>query len=305
MRKFISIAAVLLAILAGLEYLLYRQVTAFTNVAKKPEASEPRDLLLSANDITFQSDDGGDLYGWLIQGKPGYPAVLIAHDYGSNRSLTLVKLEGLITALNKQGYFIFLFDFRGHGKSNSSSALGYLEANDMSAALKAVLRYKQIGRRAAVLGVGMGAIAAAQAFHKVDEVKVLLLDSLYADIPARHTDSIIKEWPFLTVSRYVLKPAVGLNFRVLLKTQSKLALHQQMADLYPKTVIFIEKEPLRKQAKDLYDVTREPKELLLLHQTATGELLGEDRQAYVSEVSGRVRKYLPPFNNEKQIELSR
>lgn len=306
MRKLGYFLIAILAILAGIEFFLYRNVSKFTTLPQKKETSEPSALLLPSNDISFQSDDGAALHGWLIQGKVGYPAILIAHKYGSNRSLLLVKLEGLIARLNKLGYFIFLFDFRGHGQSGSTSSLGFRESQDFSAALKAVLKYRQIARRVGVLGVGMGAIAASEAFNSVDEVKCIILDSIYESIPSKYTDEIITEWPFLSFSRPFLLKGVDWNIKQILKIPTTdLALADKMPKLYPKAVIFVEKEPLNDHVKALYEAAREPKELLQMEATAEDELIGEAREKYTLQLEEMVRKYLPSVSDEKTLELSR
>jgi pimeloyl-ACP methyl ester carboxylesterase len=304
MRKTIYFIAAALIVLIGFEYFLYKNLTKFIEAGHNDETNDPKDILLSSNDINFEAEDGTDLIGWLIQGKPGFPAVIIAHKYGTNRSITLVKLEGLITSLNKQGYYIFLFDFRGHGQSSGKSALGFKESTDVSAALKALAKYKQISHRFAVLGVGMGAIASAKAFNSVDEVKILLLDSIYEDVAAKYTDEIIHEWPFLALSQPLMVEAVDINLKQMLRIPTTdLNLSVQMSRLYPKAVIFIEKEPLTQEVRSLYEAAREPKELLDLPDTAAGELIGEAREIYNREVEAKIKKYLPPSNPEKILEL--
>lgn len=293
-----------LLILAGIEYFLYRNISKFLQAQQKEEQTDPKTLLLSSNDINFRSDDGTDLHGWLIQGKPGFPAVIIAHKYGSNRSSILLTLEGLIASLNKQGYYVFLFDFRGHGQSSGTSALGYKESQDVAAAIKALSKYTQISHRFAVLGVGMGAIASAKAFNSVEEVKCVLLDSIYDDVPGKYADEIIHEWPFLAVSKPVMSKAIGLNLEQLLDIPSTdLNLPVQMSRLYPKAVVFIEREPLNDSVRALYEAAREPKELLHLKDTAAGELIGPDRETYNIEVEQKIKKYLPPSNNEKTLDI--
>ena len=304
MKKTVYFILAALVVLGGIEYFLYTNLQKFIQAKHTSETNDPKDILLSSNDINFESDDGTDLFGWLIQGKPGFPAVIIAHKYGSNRSVTLVKLEGLITKLNKQGYYIFLFDFRGHGQSGGRSALGFKESDDVAGAVKALIKYKQISHRFAVLGVGMGAIASAKAFNSVDEVKVVLLDSIYDDVADKYTREIIHEWPFLAVSRPVMVKAVDMNLKQMLRIPStNLNLPVQMARLYPKAVIFIEKDPLSDHVRQLYDSAREPKELLHLPDTAAGELIGAARETYNNEVEQKIKKYLPPSNNEKTLDL--
>jgi len=304
MKKFgyFILAAVL--ILSGIEYFLYINLKPFVEAGYKEESNDPKALLLSSNDINFPSEDGTDLHGWLIQGRPGYPAVILAHKYGSNRSEILLTLEGLITGLNKQGYYVFLFDFRGHGESAGKSALGFRESSDVAAAIKALSKYTQISHRFAVLGVGMGAIASAKAFNSVEEVRCVLLDSLYDDIPAKYAEKIIHQWPFLSFSQPLLTKAVGLNLKEMLNIPStELNLPVQMSRLYPKAVVFIEKEPLNDRIRALYDAAREPKELLRLKDTAAGELIGPDRETYNKEVEQEINKYLPISSNEKTLAI--
>jgi alpha/beta superfamily hydrolase len=296
---------VLLIIAGGLEFLIYQQIMKWSAPARDVEDVEPKDLLLAANNLQFSSQDGTPLHGWLILGKAGYPALIVAHDYGSNRSHTLTALEGLITTLNKQGYFIFLFDFRGHGSGASRSTLGYKESTDLDAALRAVLKYKQIARRLGVLGVGMGAVAASQSFRSVDEVKLVMLDSLYPTIPSRFTDSLITEFPPLVFLRPGVEKVLGWNMTQILRIKEDgISMPDAMHSLYPKAVVFVEKKPARKEIVALYDAAREPKELLQIDQTAGEDLIGEAREEYTKQVSDRVEKYLPAVSNEKTLELS-
>jgi alpha-beta hydrolase superfamily lysophospholipase len=293
-----------LIVLGGIEFFLYKSLTKFIQAGHTKEENDPKDMLLSSNDINFEAEDGTPLYGWLIQGKPGFPAVIIAHKYGTNRSATLLNMEGLISTLNKQGYYIFLFDFRGHGQSGGKSALGFKESEDVAGAIKALVKYKQIDHRFAVLGVGMGAIATARAFNSVDEVKVVLLDSIYDDVAAKYANEMIHEWPFLSFSRRVMVKAIDLNLKHMLKIPStNLNLRSQMARLYPKAVIFIEKDPLHERVRTLYEAAREPKELLHLQDTAAGELIGKAREIYNAEVEQKIKKYLPPSGTQRTLDL--
>jgi alpha/beta superfamily hydrolase len=305
LRKLFYFFAILLILAGGLEFLIYRQIVKWTAPEQNDEKVEPKDLLLAANNLQFTSQDGTPLHGWLILGKAGYPALIVAHDYGSNRSHTLMALEGLITALNKQGYFIFLFDFRGHGSGSSRSALGYEESSDLDAALRAVLKYKQIARRLGVLGVGMGAVAASQSFRSVDEVKLVMLDSLYPTVPSRFADTLITEFPPLVFARPVLKKVLGWNMKQILRIKDDdVSMPDAMHSLYPKAVVFVEKKPVRKQIVALYEAAREPKELLQIEQTAGEDLIGAAREEYTKQVSDRVEKYLPAVSHEKTLELS-
>jgi pimeloyl-ACP methyl ester carboxylesterase len=294
---------VLIAFLAG-ELLLRNRVSQFTTPQKENTTLRPDALLLKANDISFATDDHVNLHGWLIQGKPGCPIVIMAHNYGSNRSDMLGNLENLIAGLNKLGYFVLLFDFRGHGDSGSTSALGLKEAADLQGAMKAVLKYRQIDKRMGVLGVGMGALAAAQISEKLDEVKIVVLDSVYEDISERVTNIIMDEAPFTRSLKPAMLSSVNWHLKSLLNVPSmRVNLLQKMPLLYPKAVVFVEKKPLRPEVKKLYESAREPKELLLLDETAVGPLIGKDRDEYSAALRQKIRQYLPPTSETTAIEL--
>lgn len=302
--KFLYFLIALLILAAGLEFLLFTKVSSFMRPDKKSMSINPNQLLLNVNEIPFRAQDGVELHGWLIPGKTGYPALIIAHDYGSDRSEMLGKLEGLISELNKQGYFIFLFDFRGHGSSGSQSSLGYRESYDVEAALREVLKYRQIGRRIAVLGIGMGAIAAAQGSEKVDETKLVILDSIYDNIPDRCTDAILSEWPPGNFLRPVLLKAVDWNLRWALKVNdTSLHLPGYMSQTYHRPVVFVETTPPNIIALKLYDAAREPKELLQLGETAADDLMGDSRTRYKDEIMKIIHKYFPPVTDQQTLEI--
>lgn len=305
-KKILFFLLTILVIAGSIEFALYKLLTQYTHVPpSRPEIS-PSTLLLNANEVGFRSSDGADLHGWLIQGKPGFPAMIIAHDYGSNRSDTLGKLEGLISSLNKQGYFIFLFDFRGHGNSKSSSALGYKEKLDLEAALKEVLKYKQIEPRIGVLGIGMGAIAATEVCGTVDAVKFVMLDTIYQDIPSKFADKIISDWAFLRYVRPALLQMVHLNFQQILKIpETELTLTKYMGTLYPKPVLFVERNPVDPDARMIYEATKEPKELIQLGETASGELIGDVRSRYKQELEVKILQYFPPSVQQTTLEIAK
>lgn len=300
------VTVVILVLIAGLEFLLYTQVVAFLHPPKPGITINPNTLLLNVNESQFKTKDGAELHGWLIPGKPGYPVVIFAHDYGSDRAETLGKLEGLVSDLNKQGYFVFLFDFRGHGSSSGRSSLGYREADDMEGAIREVLKYKQIGRRVAVLGIGMGAIAAAEACSRVDEVKLVLLDSIYDNIPQRVTDTMLSQWP---AARYVgtaLYKAVDWNLKLVLGlSKTTIDPGAGMSHLFHRPVVFIETTPPNPAALKLYQAAKEPKELLQLGETAADDLMGDSRSRYKEELQKEIRKYFPPVTDQTTLEIPR
>jgi len=107
---------------------------------------------MAFEDITFQSSDGVSLNGWLIPGSLNR-LIIMTHvggltRYGSTVSYkNLTKLynkevEFLKTAvhLNREGYWVMMFDFRNHGESGPApnkgiAGIGLEEYKDVVAAL--------------------------------------------------------------------------------------------------------------------------------------------------------------------------
>jgi hypothetical protein len=303
-KSILAFLIIIVLIVAALEFILYKRLNEFTKVPPEKHETTPEALLLKANEVSFIASDGADLHGWLIQGSPGCPAFIIAHDYGSSRSNVLTKLEPLISSLNKQGYFIFLFDFRGHGKSSGPSALGYKEHLDLHAAITQIAKYKQIEPRIGVLGIGMGAIATIKASGSVESVKFLMFDSVYDDVPSRLSERITDEYPFMHFATPALLHATAWNMgRVTGAPSRNLNLEEMMPKLYPKPVLFVEKNPLSPSARRLYDATKEPKELIQLGETASGDMIGDVKDRYKNEIETKILQYFPPSLDQATIEI--
>jgi alpha/beta superfamily hydrolase len=307
MRKVFYVLVSILLILFGVEFVFFNFVRRITRLPQTKETIDPNSLLLKANDVSFKSSDGVLLKGWLIQGKPECPVLIIAHDYGSSRSRVLLNLENLITSLNKKGYYIFLFDFRGHGMSAGASSLGMREHLDLKGAFQAVLKYKQIEKRIGVLGIGMGAIASAEACPDVDEVKYVMFDRIYTDIAKRHAAAILEDLPFLKIlTEPLFDQVLAMNMQVALREHSiHLNLEKRMPRLYPRPFFFFETNPPENTTVKLYEAAREPKELIQLGETATDDLTGDVRERYKIELEKKIQKYLPLVLKGTTLELSR
>src|SRR5262249_60702267 len=110
------------------------------------------------------------------------------------------------------------------------------------AELQSLVNYKWSDRRMGFLGGGMGAIAAIRGCQSVDEVKFLILDSAYDNIPERVTNDLLSEWPpFLAFIHPTVTRAVDWNLRDMLHLQStNLDLQKGVASLYPRPLLFVD-----------------------------------------------------------------
>jgi uncharacterized protein len=135
-------------------YLLVAYVVSgmIVHLDRQPVPKTPLDYGLAFQAITFRSEDGVDLKGWLIPGS-AQKLVIMTHvagltKYGSTasfRSLSKLydkEIEFVKTArhLHDAGYSVLMFDFRNHGESGPSpnrgmSSVGVDEHRDVVAAL--------------------------------------------------------------------------------------------------------------------------------------------------------------------------
>lgn len=127
------------------------------------------------------SSDGVRLAGWYIPAGSGIddagPTIVLAHDYGMNKSSMLD-----VAALLHDDYNLLLFDFRNHGQSEASpTTIGLLERLDVRAVvdwLEARKRPSSIG----LLGVSMGGSAAVNEAAADDRIAALALDSTHGTL---------------------------------------------------------------------------------------------------------------------------
>jgi hypothetical protein len=117
-----------------------------THPPRYPLHVPPSDLGRPYDRVSFVTEDGVTLEGWLV--GPDHvakkaPAVIICHGLGANKS----DFTDLAVQRALRGYWALTFDFRAHGKSGGSrSSLGYHEQKDVKAAHAFLLSRQGIDR---------------------------------------------------------------------------------------------------------------------------------------------------------------
>lgn len=152
--------------------------------------------LAKVKDVSFRASDGVDLKGWLLEGEPGRPAIVLAHDLGESKN----ALINLAIVLNGAGFTVLDFDFRGHGDSGGDgSMLGLLEARDVLGAVDYVATLAADGvdvRTVGAYGTGMGALAVVLAAADRPSMRVLVLDGMWPDPRWGLVHRTLDGWPF-------------------------------------------------------------------------------------------------------------
>lgn len=153
------------------EHLLYRP--------SKELDSTPKDISLSYEEVFFDAADGVKLWGWLVGKENARGTILYCHGNAGNITH---RLDSIIIFHHKLQLQVFLFDYRGYGKSEGSpSEKGtYL---DVEAAWKYLTETKKIPADTIfVFGRSLGGpIAAYIAAQK--KPKALILESTFTSVP--------------------------------------------------------------------------------------------------------------------------
>jgi alpha-beta hydrolase superfamily lysophospholipase len=103
--------------------------------------STPDKFGLVYEDVSFTTQDDINLHAWLVPGDPHKPIVVFFHGNAANISYRV----DILRYFNEMGFSVFIFDYRGFGKSggqatseedlyiDSRSALNYLKSRGWSA----------------------------------------------------------------------------------------------------------------------------------------------------------------------------
>jgi pimeloyl-ACP methyl ester carboxylesterase len=140
------------------------------NPEPEPPASHRRSLLFHTTDGTLLSGE------FWVQLQPA-PTIIICHGYRINRAL----LRPVAALEYKYGYNILLFDFRGHGESESvATSGGNAEIRDLEAALTAAHQQPEtLPGKVVIHGFSMGA-SVALLTDPYPDVAAMIVDSPYA-----------------------------------------------------------------------------------------------------------------------------
>ena len=150
-------------------------------------------------DVYFKSPDGLTLHGWYFRATKERGTILICHGNVDNLS-THVKLD---LWLIDGGYNIFIFDYRGYGRSEGAPDVQGING-DAEAALETLLFTLPREKHDAIMVFGKslgGAVAVYMLTHSPyrDRVKALILDSVFSSYRMIAREKIAESiigWPF-------------------------------------------------------------------------------------------------------------
>ena len=137
----------------------------------------PSDMGVPFETVHFSATDGLRLAGWLMPYENATATIVMASGYRDRKTSLLPIAAGLW----RQGFNVFLFDFRNQGDSQMDTyqTMGWRERQDMVAALDEV-GTRLPGTNIGVLGWSMGAVVCLFTAATDQRVKAVVSDSAYA-----------------------------------------------------------------------------------------------------------------------------
>lgn len=236
-----SIAYTIVAAVFIVAYLRYFEHRSLYFPTRELEI-KPDSMGLRYEDIYFNAQDGTRLNAWFIPAKDSEFTILFCHGNGGNISHRIDK----ITVLNSLGPDVFIFDYRGYGKScGRPSEKGFYR--DADAAYNYLVSAKNIRPEKIILyGESLGgAVAIDLAARK--EVRALITESTLTS-----TKDVAKAiYPFFP--SFLISSRFDSAEKIKKVTIPKLIMHSQADEIIPFS-----------QSRRLFELAPEPKKHLRL-----------------------------------------
>ncbi|MGH9735528.1 MAG: alpha/beta hydrolase [Candidatus Acidiferrales bacterium] len=280
----ILFVVVALASISG--FLLYQVL----KPARTPSSFDLNVMMGHPTTFSVRLPDGTSQDGWFFPGLRGAPTIIVSHGYSSQRSDVLT----LAAAIQQHEFNAFVFDYAGHGSNAGTTTLGYTEAGELEAAVKALAGRDDVDQQNFGLwGVDLGAYASLAVASSDSRIRALVVDDPY-DSPKDLLDIEVKN------SGLTALPFVGrfcdFGFRMLNyqdKTVPPLSAHIAATRGVPK--LFIQSDGNATLARDtaaLYNIAPDPKQLTE-DSVSYRDMSDDDRKNYENRVSNFFSQYLP------------
>jgi fermentation-respiration switch protein FrsA (DUF1100 family) len=269
-----------------------------------PEGS-PSDYGLPYLEVIFPSRDGLCLHGWFIPSERSSLPSLADDDWSRGSKGTVIFCHGHFGSkdpdlkyapfFRETGYNTFLFDFRGHGRSQGEySSFGYRERLDLLGAID-LLQSKGISRFGVLgfsLGGGVGIATAAQS----KAIVAVISDGGFAQLrKVVEAGSRHKGFPALLLG-LVVPLMLWIAGRRLGGDLSEADPLHWVDKITPRALLFIHgaQDPYvsEEDVRRLYEAAGEPKELWIVAEAGHRQVDQIRPEEYNQRVLGFFDRYL-------------
>ncbi len=152
----------------------------------------PADIGLTYNNIDFESSDGTSLHGWWLPANGKAKAtILFLHGNAENISTHI----GSVYWLPAAGYNVFLFDYRGYGKSEGKADIDGI-MSDAEAALSTAVNLagnKPIIVYGQSIGAAIAIYAVAHSSNR-SNIKSVIIESSFSSYRDIAREKLAEHW---------------------------------------------------------------------------------------------------------------
>jgi fermentation-respiration switch protein FrsA (DUF1100 family) len=183
----------------------------------------PEGMQLNHEEVYFHTEDGKKLHGWFFPLDGACPVILFCHGNAGNISHRLDNVELLL----KQKLQVFIFDYRGYGKSSGGPSEKGLYT-DGSAAYDYLIKERHIlPNQIIIFGRSLGAAVGIEvALQK--EIRSIIIESAFTS-----TKDMAKAiWIFRPFS-YFLPPHFNNEKKIADLDVPKLFIHGERDEIVP------------------------------------------------------------------------
>jgi dipeptidyl aminopeptidase/acylaminoacyl peptidase len=292
MKTALNILLGIVLLVIALSFIL---VYANTHPPRYPLNVPPSDHGCPYEQVTFVTEDGLTLAGWLIGPDPpgkNVPAIIICHGLGANKS----DFTDLAVLLSRRGYWVLTFDFRAHGDSGGSrSSLGFHEQKDVAAALAFLTTRPGIdGHRIGIFGFSLGGSTAILAAAGTGAFAAVVADSAFTSLRDQAREAItgfyhLPSFPFVNLS--------VLGYELYFQTSVKnTAPESVIVGISPAPVLIIAGEGDEmipaENGRRLFNAAKEPKEIWVIPVGGHGGTIAAAGDEYGKRVGDFFDKHL-------------
>jgi fermentation-respiration switch protein FrsA (DUF1100 family) len=244
-------------LIAALVLLLLSGCTGYLFQPMQLHVLEPAKLGIPVRDVYFETPDRVRLHGWLLPAKTAKAegTVLFLHGNAENVSTHI----GSVYWLPDYGFNVFMFDYRGYGRSQGKPTLAGLHT-DFGAALETLLQMDGIDpERIVVFGQSMGGATTITALAKSryrSRVRALIVEGAPTTYRSVAREKLSEWW-----ATWLLQWPLSLTINDLHRYRPV----DQIASISPTPIVIVHSRtdeviPFH-HGQELYAAAHEPKEL--------------------------------------------
>lgn len=266
---------------------------------RRPDkTASPAEYGLTYEDVTFTTEDGIPLGGWLIPAQDAGRAVIFLHGHAGSMDPDLKYAPWF----HERGITVLMFDFRGHGRSGGKHvSMGYFERRDLLAAEKFLRErgYDRIG----ILGFSMGGAVAVSSAPLSQDIRAVVADGSFVWL----RDAIYEGMRERGIPGALAKP---LAFLAVKAAGWRLGADLEQADpglwaskVAPRALFLIhgERDPYTStgEVRAMFAAAGDPKELWIVPEAGHRNVDEVEPEAYKQKVLEFFERYLGGGKRER------